>query len=148
MEFLWMVILTFTEQVVLPELLVQERPLSLLIELKVTNGDKLMISSTPQFQIEKLINSALLKFKWMKFLIKFNNLNGSVWIMKDKKTLETKKFKKWRLNNLELSLKNNNKEESMILTNKKNRLSDIKWRRKCKKLGGKLFIQILYKTTT
>jgi len=46
--------------------------------------------------------------------------------MKDKKTLETKKFKKWRLNNLELSLKNNNKEESMILTNKKNRLSDIK----------------------
>lgn len=143
-----MVILTFTEQVVLPELLVQERPLSLLIELKVTNGDKLMISSTPQFQIEKLINSALLRFKWMKFLIKFNNLNGSVWIMKDKKTLETKKFKKWRLNNLELSLKNNNKEESMILTNKKNRLSDIKWRRKCKKLGGKLFIQILYKTTT
>lgn len=147
MEFLWMVILTFTEQVVLPELLVQDKPLSLLIELKVINGDKLMISSTPQFQIEKLINSALLKFKWMKFLIKFNNLNGSVWIMKDKKTLETKKFKKWRLNNLELSLKNNNKEESMILTNKKNRLSDIKWRRKCKKLGDKLFIQILYKTT-
>ena len=148
MEFLWMVILMFTEQVVLPELLVQDKPLSLLIELKVINGDKLMISSTPQFQIEKLINSALLRFRWMKFLIKFNNLNGSVWIMKDKKTLETKKFKKWRLNNLELSLKNNNKEESMILTNKKNRLSDIKWRRKCKKLGGKLFIQILYKTTT
>lgn len=143
-----MVIPTFTDQVVLPELLVQERPLSLLIELKVTNGDKLMISSTPQFQIEKLINSALLKFKWMKFLIKFNNLNGSVWIMKDKKTLETKKLRKWRLNNLELSLKKNNKEESMILTNKKNRLSDIKSRRKCKKLGGKLFIQILYKTTT
>jgi len=73
-----MVILMFTEQVVLPELLVQDKPLSLLIELKVINGDKLMISSTPQFQIEKLINSALLKFKWMKFLIKFNNLNGSV----------------------------------------------------------------------
>lgn len=143
-----MVIPTFTDQVVLPELLVQERLLSLLIGLKVTNGDKLMIFSTPQFQIEKLINSALLKFKWMKFQIKFNNSNGSVWIMKDKKTLETKKLRKWRLNNLELSLKNNKKEESMILTNKKNRLSDIKSRRKCKKLGGKLFIQILYKTTT
>ena len=121
-----MVILTFTEQVVLQEPTDQERPLSLLTEMKVISGDKLTISSTHQFQIEKLISFVLLKFKWMKFQIKYNNSNGSVSIIKDKKMLETKKLRRWRLNNLEWSLKNNNKEGSTISTNKKSRLSDMK----------------------
>lgn len=37
-----------------------------------------------------------------------------------------KKFKKCKLINLELSLKNNKKEESMISIKKNNKLSDMK----------------------
>lgn len=125
-EFLWTVILTSTGQVVQQEPLDQERLLLLWIELKATNGEKLMIFLIHQYQIEKLKSSVLLKSKWIKFLIKFNSFNGSVSTIKDKKMLEMKKFKKCKLISLELSLKNNKKEESMISIKKNNKLSDMK----------------------